>query len=259
MRWLAGLPAYALFPLFIVIGLGLTLLLDLLVRRFVDADTRERATHTAGVMLQVIATIYAILIGFVIVDKYTRLSDIQAQVSDKASALAVIQANTRELPADARGAIERATVAYTKASLESEIPHLEEDATPDHRSVVTLDALFRAVQSSDPDTAAERAAYDATLRSLDEVVHTKAELLDASRAAVPGTLLSMLFVVGIAVMGIATLLDTRHRRSHLAMVSTLGLVIWVTLALVVSLDYAFGGIISVSDAPLRPLLELLTR
>ena len=97
------------------------------------------------------------------------------------------------------------------------------------------------------------------------MVATKAELIAAARPAVPATLIWMLFGVGVGVgvgfgvMAIATMLDTKHQRSHLFMVSTLGIVIWVTFALVVSLDYPFGGIIRVSDEPIRFFLAAAVR
>jgi hypothetical protein len=259
LRWLAGRPAFVLFPLFIAAGVIVTVVLDMLVRRYVRPETRERANHTAGVMLQAIATIYAILIAFVIVDEYTRLNDTQAQVSSKAAALAVIDANSRSFPSADQARIQAATRRYAQVSIRSEIPRLRDDTSPDPATDRALDRVFRAVQATEPNRAAEQSAYDASLRALDDVVRTKSELIDAARPAVPATLFWMLFVVGLSVMCVATLLDTRHRRSHLFIVSTLGLVIWVTFALVVSLDYPFGGIIRVTDAPLRDFLASSVR
>ena len=65
----------------------------------------------------------------------------------------------------------------------------------------------------------------------------------------------MLVVIGVTVMSVATLLDTQHRSSHLFMLSALALVIWLTLALVVSMDYPFGGIIRVTDGPIREFIQ----
>jgi hypothetical protein len=52
-------------------------------------------------------------------------------------------------------------------------------------------------------------------------------------------------------MAVAALLDTLHRGSHLFILSALALVIWLTIALVVSLDYPFSGLIRVTDRPIR--------
>lgn len=62
-------------------------------------------------------------------------------------------------------------------------------------------------------------------------------------------------MIGATVMAVATLLDTRHPRSHLFILSALALVVWLTLALVVSIDYPFSGTIRVTDTPLREFVE----
>ena len=59
----------------------------------------------------------------------------------------------------------------------------------------------------------------------------------------------LLVVIGLVVMAVATFLDTRHRKSHLFILSALALVIWLTIALVITLDYPFSGLIRVTDDP----------
>jgi hypothetical protein len=61
--------------------------------------------------------------------------------------------------------------------------------------------------------------------------------------------------MGINVVIVSNLLDTRHRRSHLLITSALALVVSLTLALVVSLNYPFDGILPISDDPIRHFLE----
>ena len=84
---------------------------------------------------------------------------------------------------------------------------------------------------------------------------TRAGIVDSAGASIPPALLWLMVVIGLTVMSVATLLDTRHRSSHLFMLSSLALVIWLTLSLVVSMDYPFGGIISVNDAPIREFID----
>jgi hypothetical protein len=255
IRWLGSLPAIVIFPLFAAIGIGLTYLFDVIMRRYVKPETRQRASATASVTLQVTATIYAILIAFVIVDAYTQLREAQTQVSEKASSLAVVFENSRDLPDPAGDDVRARALDYARSVVQRGIPRLEEHAEPSPHTDQVLERLFRAVQRVEPGDPSERAAYDAIVRGLDGIVETRAQLLDSARPTIPATLLVLLFVIGITVMAVATLLDTQHRRSHLFILSALALVIWLTLALVVSLDYPFSGIIRVTDAPLREFIQ----
>jgi hypothetical protein len=255
IHWLASLPAYVLFPAFAIIGVGLTIGLDVVVRHFVEPETRARASSTASVTLQVTATIYAILIAFVIVDAYTQVRDTQSEISDKASNLAIVFENSREFDSSSGSAVRAADLAYARAVIDRGLPRLQTASEPDPHTDRKLEALFNAVRAVEPKDQSDQAAYQATINALDGIVSTRAELIDSARAQVPDTLLALLFVIGIIVMFIATLLDTQHRRSHLVILSALALVIWLTLALVVSLDYAFDGVIRVSDQPIREFVE----
>jgi len=252
---LASLPAAVIFPAFAIIGVGLTLALDVLVRRWVQPETRSRASSTASVTLQVTATIYAILIAFVIVDAYNDVQATQREISTKAANLAIIYENSRAFEPGDGAPVRDATIAYADAVLARGIPRLEDAGTPDRATDDRLEDLFRVVQAMHPKDRADQAAYDETVRAIDGLVGTRAELLDSARATVPDVLLILLVIIGLVVMGLATLLDTQHRRSHLVILSALALVIWLTLALVVSLDSAFDGVIRVSDQPIRDFVS----
>src|SRR5262245_11209811 len=221
------------------------------MRRFVPNEVRERASGTASVTLQVTATIYAILIAFVIVDAYSQLRDTQSEISRKASALAVVYENSRDIPDPSGEAIRQATLRYARTVVNRGIPRLEDTSKPDVFSDRTLENIFRTAHHYEAKTESERAAYGNLIDGLDQVVETRATLLDSARASIPTTLLALLVVIGLIVMAVATFLDTRHRKSHLMILSALGLVIWLTIALVISLDYPFSGLIRVTDEPIK--------
>jgi hypothetical protein len=74
MTWLGSLPAWAIFPLFAAATLLLTVAVDgILRRRLVSDDVRAQASPSAATTLQALATIYAVLAAFVIVDEYGQL------------------------------------------------------------------------------------------------------------------------------------------------------------------------------------------
>jgi cytochrome bd-type quinol oxidase subunit 2 len=86
------------------------------------------------------------------------------------------------------------------------------------------------------------------------VVETRARIVNAAGETVPWPLVFMLAIMGLAVLVVSTLLDTQHRKSHVAILTALALLVSLTLALVVSLNFPFDGILPISDAPLRNFL-----
>jgi hypothetical protein len=255
IRWLASLNGWVLFPLMGAIWAAITFLFIVLVRRYVPADVRSRAGPTAAVTLQVLATMYAILIAFVIVDEYTQLRSAQSEVSDKAAALSTLFENSRAFPTPQGDLVRTRTLDYARAFVGVTVPHLGEEATPDARTDRAVEQMFHAVQGIEPKSQSERSAYNAMLSSLDSIVHTRSALVSAAKSTVPATLIVILFVIGLTVMAVAAPLDTRHHRSHVLLLSALALVVSMTLALVVTLDYPFNGIIRVSDAPVREFVQ----
>ena len=101
--WLAELPAFVLVAGFALIGIALTLVVDVVLRRRMEAKTRTEAGRTAAIMLGVLANIYAVLIAFVIVQGWGNLHEAQTFVDAQATAMTEIRENTKVLgPLDAK-------------------------------------------------------------------------------------------------------------------------------------------------------------
>ena len=243
-----------LFVTFAVVGVGFNLALDAVMRRFVSDDVRHRAGPTAAVTVQVLATIYAVLVAFVIVNEYSQLRSANEQVALKAADLSAMYENSRIFPTAEGDELRRSITDYTIVVVDRSFPMLEESPKPDRLADKRLESMFATLRSIHPATPDESASYSKTLDQLDGVVQTRARLVNAARETVPWPLVFMLAIMGVAVLVVSTLLDTRHRKSHVAILTALALLVSLTLALVVSLNFPFDGILPISDAPLRNFL-----
>jgi hypothetical protein len=85
-------------------------------------------------------------------------------------------------------------------------------------------------------------------------VQTRTTLSTAARQTVPPALVTVLIVNGLTILVIASLLDTKHRRSHPFILGALAITISLSLALVVSLDQPFDGVIRVNDDPMQDFI-----
>src|SRR5262249_62097629 len=85
-------------------------------------------------------------------------------------------------------------------------------------------------------------------------VATRERIVTGSGEPVPWPFGFMLAIMGLAVLVVSTLLDTQHRKAHVAILTALALLVSLTPALVVSLNFSFDGILPISDAPLRHFL-----
>jgi Protein of unknown function (DUF4239) len=243
-----------LFLTFAAVAVTFNLALDALMRRLVTPEVRHRAGPTAAVTVQVLATIYAVLVAFVIVSEYSQLRSANEQVAAKAADLSAMSENSRIFPTAEGDQLRRAITAYTVTVVDRSFPKLADSPKPDRLGDERLEQIFATLRSIHPTTPDESAAYSKTLDQLDGVVETRARLVNASGETVPWPLVFMLAIMGLAVLVVSTLLDTQHRKAHVAILTALALLVSLTLALVVSLNFPFDGILPISDAPLRNFL-----
>jgi hypothetical protein len=253
-EWLARLPAVALFLGFAAFGIGLTIAADLLFRRRLQDKTRTEASRTAAIMLGVLANIYAVLIAFVIVQGWSNLQQAQSYVDSQATALTEIRQNSKVLGAADSRPIDASLDRYAQSVLAYDFPSMERHG---HRSPVTtaqLEALFRSVRMVTPRGPAQVAFYNQTVDRLDTIVSARQSAATASDGTLPAPLYLLLALGGIIVVGLACVLDSKHRRSHVIIVCSIAVVIAFMLAIVVSFDHPFTGNIAVSDRPIREFL-----
>jgi hypothetical protein len=244
-----------LFVTFAALAVGFNLALDGLMRRYVTPDVRGLIGPTAAVIVQVLATIYAVLVAFVIVTQYNQLRSANDQVAAKAAALTATTENSRVFPEAEGGRLRTAIDGYSRAVVDDAFPALARTGRPENIAGRELEAMFRALHDVRSTTPQESAAYAQSLERLDEVAETKAQIISASGETIPWPLVVLLVIMGITLLVVSTVLDTRHRRGHLLILSALALLVSLTLALVVSLNYPFDGILPISDSPIRRFLE----
>jgi hypothetical protein len=256
VTWLGSLPAWAIFPLFAVAALLLTVALDGILRRhLLPIEARNRAGPTAATTLQALATIYAVLVAFVIVDEYNQFRSAQSYVSNQAAQLSVVTENSRNLP-NAEGApIRAAAIAYANEVVRVGLPEIERHAQP---SIVTdraFERVFAVVNAIEPTAESDKAAYSQILVALGNIAENRTNIVNSAHASIPSPLIVILAVLVIATLAVATLMDTRHRRAHLFILAMLAIALSMTLALVAALDYPYRGFIRIDGSPITSFVH----
>lgn len=249
--WGSGALVFITFSL---IGIAIVVAIDTVVHLIVHDEVRARASYTAAWALSVLATIYAVLAAFVIVDEYGQLQSTQQAVSDKAAALSAVSEDSRALPEPGGRRIRAAAYDYAVTVVDIGFPELAVKGQFNPQTDRSLEHLFNVVQDVDPTANSDIAFYDEIVVNLDKVVQTRTTLSTAARQTVPPALVAVLVVNGLTILVIASLLDTKHRRSHLFILGALAITISLSLALVVSLDQPFDGVIRVNDDPMQDFI-----
>jgi hypothetical protein len=252
---LEKLPSLLLYALFAAAWVGLVIVVDLLMRRRIRPETRALTNSTATSMLTVLATLYAILIAFVIVQGWSNLGDAQTQVGREATALGEMFEDSHALPPNAAAKIQAATRVYARSVLDDDWQAMADNRKPSLATTRAFHELAGTLRSVQLEGRDQPVFYQEAVARLNDVDGARQSRLDAARGTIPTPLYLLLIAGGVAVVVLAALLDSRHRRGHLMIVSIVAAIIGCTLALVVSFDHPFAGGVHVTNQPIRQVLS----
>ena len=244
------LPMPALSAVFIAVGLAFTFGLEYLVHHRFHPEIRERVSTSTAVMIQVLAVFYSVLVAFVIVGERSSTSEATAHVTAEAAAMTAVFHDVQGFPVTAREPIRDAIFAYGRSVLNDDFDAVDRTGDPSPRTTAKLGELYAAVQSAEPQVGTS-AFYRQATSDLSDITKSRRDRNTAATDSIPGPLFFLVVLISVLVIAVATLLNTRERGTHVALLAALAVVTSLNLALIVALEHPFGGAISVSDEPLR--------
>ena len=142
----------------------------------------DRASGVFGVL----ATGFALLLGFVIFLAFTKYDESRAGA--EAEALAVVQLfeTAQLMPADAGAELAGEVECYARSVVNLEWPAMEAGRGSEEISPWGL-SMFRTLQTVEPETAAEQSAYDAWLAQTNAREEARLDRLHAAEGIVPAS------------------------------------------------------------------------
>jgi len=254
VNWMVDLPTVVLFLLLTLVGFAFTIGLSWLIRRFIEDDVRTKSSTSVTTVVGVIAGLYAVLVTFVIVNEWQTFNDAQAHVSTEASALTAASFDDSVLPEPARTTILNALVAYDRSVVCGEIPYLANHEGPNAPTREALRELYTAVASAPAIARADARSstfYDDLVGQLAQIAQARHDRINAASSPLPDLLLIVILVTSLALIAVASALDTQHRRWHLVLTTALVILVALNLTLILTLSRPFDGAATVSDSPLR--------
>lgn len=250
INWLDGLPTIVLFLSLTVAGLVGAAALSWLSARAIEDDVRTRTSASVIAVVGVVAGIYAVLVGFVIVNEWQTFNDAQAQLSSESAALTTAYVDAGTFPEPNGFQIRRALIVYDRSVICVELPNLSADRGPALPTRRALEDIFKVTANASAETQSS-AFYSNAVGEISQIATARRARINAASSALPNLLLIVILVTSVALVAVASVLDTQHRRWHLILTTALTVLVALNIALVITLDRPYAGAASVSDAPLR--------
>jgi Protein of unknown function (DUF4239) len=177
----------------IVVGASALLIAAMLiVRRGSPEGSRFQDGDRAAGVFGVLATGFALLLGFVVFLAFTKYDD--SRSGAEAEALSVVQLfeTAQLMPPEVRSELSGELICYGRSVVGREWPSMESGADTSQINPWGF-ALFRTLQSVEPTEASEQSAYDAWLSLTSTREEARRDRLHAAEGIVPSPVWVVLF------------------------------------------------------------------
>ena len=171
----------------ILIVLGVTAIMVaamLLVRRGAPDGSRFKDGDRASGVFGVLSTGFALLLGFVVFLAFTKYDDSRSGAETEALVTLQLFETAQLMPTEARPDLSGELVCYGRSVIAQEWPAMGSGS-----GAATINpwglALFRTLQSIEPQTSSEQSAYDAWLSQTQSREEARRDRLHAAEGIVP--------------------------------------------------------------------------
>ena len=243
----------------VLVSAGLAITALLLVRRHApDGSYFNDGDRAAGVF-GVLATGFAVLLGLVVVLAFTSYDESRAGAETEAITLAQQFEVAHLLPTAAGSELGGELICYGRSVVHQEWPRMEDGTLSD--SINPWGAvLFRTLQTIDPRTPAQQAAYGKWLDQRLEREAARNDRIHGAAGVIPLPLWLVLFVIAAVILGFMLFFADSGERAivQAALIGTVVVVMTSTLLVIRFLDNPYGsGLGSLKPVAMERTLRLL--
>jgi len=236
----------------IVVGLvvGVTLLGVWLIRRAVPMTAEGFDAEVSSQMLGVVASMFGLVLAFVVVLAFQGYDDAEASVRQEADGISQIVRDSRAFPPTDQANVRAASGAYVRAVVEDEWPQLR-DGHGSARASMAIDNLYLALQRVQPVTAAASVFYQDAVDCLDAILSARRARLADADGGLSAPLVGLVILGSFVILGYAILVGSRSVAFHMAGASAIALVLGFSVVILMAYNFPYSGSLAIDPAPFR--------
>jgi ABC-type transport system involved in cytochrome bd biosynthesis fused ATPase/permease subunit len=245
-----AVPIGVLVLIVVVLVVGLTMLGVLLVRRFVPATKDGFEADVSSQLLSVIATLFGLLLAFVVVLTFQAYGDAGANTRQEAAGIAQIVRDSHAFsPAD-QAAVSTASGTYVRAVVYDEWPQLRNGGSS-ARAAAAVDDLYRAMQQVKPATAAASVFYQDAVERLNDVLSARRNRLADAAGGLSAPIVWLILLGSVIILGYASLVGSRSALFHAVSAGAIALLVGFSLVVLIAYNYPYAGSLAIGTSPYR--------
>lgn len=226
----------------------IAIVIELLVQRFFPSFIKEDNIRFIGFFLGTISATYGFILGFIIVNLWKELYEVEDFIIQEAEYLSLLVYNSSAFPQAIQNELMKGIEHYIRIIIQEEWP-LMRVGEVSNKTVPALSNLFHIIQSYSPETTTEITFYSQFVNNLNKVVEFRRkrfEYLDSSLVDV----IRFMFVFGmIVILFLTSLIYNESLKLKTLTIVLVSSVLSFNLGLALLLDYPLSGNIAAKPTP----------
>lgn len=229
-------------------GILVALAMVAAMRRLIAAEVLRAAHDATGNMLAVVGTLYAVLLGLIVVDAMVRFERAMDEVQQESNSLADIFLLADRFPEPQRSRIQNLCRTYAQQVVDVEWPMMARGKMSVEARRTGL-ALAKALDDFEPVTEAQKIVFPLVLEQSRQLWDLRRDRSNAVQFGIPAVEWVALIVGAGVVVFFVGLFSVDHAGLQLLLTGLSALVIGLNLYLVSLFGYPFAGDLTVSKRP----------
>ena len=220
------------------------------VRSVFEKEILQQAHDITGNLLSVVGTLYAVLLGLIVVDSLVHFEHAVDVVQKESNTLADIFLLADRLPAAPRERVRETCKAYAHTVVEDEWSQMAQARASLEARKLAFE-LVKTLDGFEPTTESEKAVFPILLEQMRELWDYRRERIGTAQFGVPAVEWFVLIVGGAVTVLFAGLFRTQSVGLQRFLTALAALLIGLNLYLVSLFGYPFAGELTVSSRPFQ--------
>lgn len=255
-EFLLGMPTLLLGAGMVGLAVLITIGGGHLLRSRIQVETQNEAVTT---LYGTVATIYTVLLAFVVVIAAQHFQDAESEVVLEATRLSNVLRDSEVLSESDKAAIYDSVAEYIRLTSTAEWQSMADGRGSEPETNQAYRQIWEAVYAAEPVGVVQESFYQQLLDRLNDLAAARRTRLLSSETHVPALLWLLLLGGGFMTLGLAYFLPQASTKSGIAAMVGVGSVITLTLFLIFVMDHPYTGSYSVAPDPLTDLLPRAER
>jgi len=254
--WVTNLPLPAVGAGIVLLGIAVAVVGLLCVRRLLPLDLLAFHHDITGAWFQVVGTLYAVLLAFIVITVWQRYEGLTSTVELEAANVLELFRDTRQYPPEVHASLAAGLHAYVTAVIRDEWDAMSRGGES-AKAQAEFEQLWRAYRQVPVHDERELAAQIETLRRMNDLAENRHLRLLRSRSKIPRVLWLGLLGGALLTMSFSYFFGARSRTLQVLLTAGFAGTISLFIFVIVILDAPFAGSHPISREPFQRALRVM--